>query len=189
MRSRSIESIKQRIGEIRSEYDFIKKMKIYVFASNQIFQICNEYLINIQDIHSILESDNIELGSVLSDEQKNKFIYFMQLSYESIFQIEITRRNEEKHKPKKYSNSSPYLRKKALSNKQQLLLALEKGFESNPIGIFEKMRIEKITELKSEIQLLKRMAERAKNNRKEKNVNYKKPRARMILTPMGGKVD
>jgi len=74
-----------------------------------------------------------------------------------------------------------YLQRK----KQKMLSKLEQGFDLNYIGLFEELRVERIEKLKDEIELLKK-TQKTTNIKKS---NYQKPYARIIYTPIGGKVN
>jgi len=155
-----------------SDFNFLGKIENDISQCNTFYELSEIFKINIHDIGIITKSNDIKLESTISGYQKHLLLTYFIDFYTKYFIIKLPR--TEKHK----SN-------KKLIAKQKLLFSLEKGFDFNHIGLFEELRIERIKKLKGEIQLLKRV----RKSRNKKRSSYQKPYARIIYTPMGGKVD
>ena len=167
------------------ENDFLDMMEKYVLSSDSFNDLHSEYQVNIEDLREIVKSNNILLETKISNSQKQIFINYMKNFYLEYFDVKETR--IEKYKLKETKNSAKRLKSKNLAKKQKVLSKLQNGFENNVIGAFERLRTERIKKLQDDLNLLKKMG---KNSKEEKSKSqYKKPIARIIYTPMGGKVE
>lgn len=168
-----------------SEIDFLEEMEKYVISATSFNDLHTEYQVNIEYLRGIIKSTDISLETKISNSQKRVFINHMRIFYQEHFEVKETR--IEKHHFKESKLKTKRLRSTSLTKKQKVLSMLQKGFDYNGIGAFEKLRIERIKKLHDEINLLKKIG---KNNKRGKTeLQYKKPLARIIYTPMGGKVD
>jgi hypothetical protein len=179
--------IRQKYRDIRNESDFIFTMKNKIENSNLVNDICGDFDIKLHSIVEILKIEDIQATASLTEEMKMKLIRYIKYYYNFYFSIDRCNNRENGKKTKRIKSSTP-LRRQVIKNNELLLTKLSKGFSDNRIGLFETMRIDKIDELNKDILFLKRLEKQSKTKKTDSKSDFQKPRARIILTPMGGQV-
>lgn len=165
----------------KSHSNFLEKMESNLSQCSTFLELIKLFKINANDLIKIYKSDCINLESTISGYQKHLFLSYFKNFYTKYFIVSLSK--TELLKQKTYRNSTKKIALKSLEAKQKMLAKLEQGFDFNYFGILEELRIERIKQLKKEIQLLKKVRNTTKKS------NFQKPYARIIYTPMGGKVD
>lgn len=166
--------------------EFVQNITSQLDEIELISDVCHAFNIEFNLIIEIVKDENIQITSLLTTEFESKIIQYLDYCYDFYFSVPISSNKRKYPKPK--IKSSFRLRKQVITNKEILLSKLENGFEYSKIGLFNELRIIKINDLKNEILLLKRMEKQSKNQKNNSKSNFKKPKPRIIYTPVGGKV-
>lgn len=178
-----IDNLKERVREIKKESDVLSNLIAQINNSVNIDEVCNNFEIHFDSMSKIIKTEIITPQTQLSEEIKLRLIRFLKHEYELYFSDFVLVKHANK-KPIKTGTLRNYtIRKNELN-----IAKLEKGFNGNEIGLFESMRLTKIKELKEEIIFLKKMIQQSKKEKQDSKSDFKKPMARIIYTPMGGKV-
>lgn len=165
-----------------NESNYLEIIENKIFQCNTFSELSTVFKVKVHDLNKILKSSDIKLQSNISNYQKHLFFGYAKSFYAKYFSSNLPRAELRKQKRLRRSTKKNALN--SLHSKQKILNALEQGFESNYLGFFEELRIERIEKLKNEIHLLKKACRRLN----KKKSNYQKPSARIIYTPIGGKV-